>query len=298
MNMPDPVNTVNGMGQGSAGFGQGAIGSQVGQHQGPGIGIDRAATGGPNMDQTAQTPGAPAAPQAQGGATGQNATRKPSDFLGFLGGLGSVASMIPGPIGMIGGLVGGLANGIKGQNAKNSANAAANAATQSESAIAQNLVNGPDLAPLIKEEQAGMTSAVGHANTANPGKTLLDAFGGAFQNAIGGVASQRNQALESASNIYGGIGKNATDAASAVGNPWSSLGTSLPGAVGGLGSLFTGGRGGGNPPGMASGDLSAGVNNVGFQTVPQGAGDAGGLPPANIGAGFGGAQASTTKSKT
>ncbi len=252
MNMPDPVNTVNGMGQGPAGFGQGAIGSQVGQHQGPGIGIDRAATGGPNMDQTAQAPTGATAPNA----TATNATSAPlgsparqsQSFLGFLGGLGSVASLIPGPIGMIGGLVSGIANGVQGTNAKNQANAAAGAATQNQVGIAQDLVNGPNLAPLIKEEQAGMTQAVNNANTANPGKTLLDAFGQAYENAIGGVASGRNQALESASNIYGGVGTSATNASTAIGNPWSSLGTSAAGASSGIGSLFSKGSPSSNPP--------------------------------------------------
>ena len=294
--MPDPVNAVNGMGQGPAGFGQGAIGSQVGQHQGPGIGIDRAATGGPNMDQTAQAPTGATAPNATAPNAAPGAKRKPQDALGVIGGLGSAASVVPGPIGVIGGIVGGIANGIQAQNAKKAAVAAANAATQNESVIAQDLVNGPELAPLIKEEQAGMTSAVQNANTANPGKTLLDAFGGAFQSAIGGVASGRNQALESAAGIYGTEAAAATSAANAIGNPWSGLGTSIPG----LGSLFTGGSDTGpSANGMASGDTSQAVQNVGFQTPPAFDAAAGGtMAPAAIGSGFGTTQSSSTKSKT
>lgn len=272
MNMPDPVNTVNGMGQGSAGFGQGAIGSQVGQHQGPGIGIDRAATGGPNMDQTAKVPGANAP-----NATAQNATRKPEGFLSFLGGLGSVASLVPGPIGMIGGLVSGIAGGIEGQNAKNSANAAANAATQNEVGLAQNLASGPDLAPLIKAEQAGMSQAVDNANTANPGKTLLDAFGQSFTNAIGGVASQRNQGQEDAAGIYQNVGTAATNASTAIGNPWSSLGTSAGG--GGLGGLISGiGQGAPNANPPTPGALSGNQGGLGSSFT-----GAGVLPASAIG---------------
>jgi hypothetical protein len=134
-----------------------------------------------------------------------------------------------------------------------------------------------------------MTSAVGHANTANPGKTLLDAFGGAYQNAIGGVASGRNQALEGASGIYGGIAQNATNAASAIGNPWSSL-SSMGGKLPQLGSLFGGG-------GSSGGSGATGAQiDAGIQTPPAFDAAAGGtLPPANIGAGFGSTQSSSKK---
>ncbi len=185
------------------------------------------------MDQTAKVPGANAP-----NATAQNATRKPEGFLSFLGGLGQVASLVPGPIGMIGGLVSGIAGGIGGQNAKNQAGAAANAATQNEVGLAQNLASGPNLDPLIKAEQAGMTQAVNNSNAANPGKTLLDAFGGAFQNAIAGVTEGRQRGQEAAAGIYGNVGQQATNASAAIGNPWSSLGTSVAGASSGIGSLF------------------------------------------------------------
>ena len=249
MNMPDPVNAVNGMGQGPSGFGQGAIGSQVGQSQGPGIGIDRAATGGPNMDQA--TPGA-----TSPNATATNATsaqpgtsqRKTQDFLGSIGGILS-ATGIPGLT-----QLGGLATGISASKAQNAANAAASAATTNEVNIAQQLDSGPNLAPLIQQEQAGMTQAVNNANTANPGKTLLDAFGTAFTNAIGGVASSTAKSQEAAADIYGNVGKSATAASQAIGNPWSALGTSMQGQLpslnpssstasgneGGLGTSFTG----------------------------------------------------------
>jgi hypothetical protein len=172
------------------------------------------------MDQTAPQPsGAPAT-----GATAQNATRKPSGFLSFLGSVAAVAAPFLGPLAPVAALAGAGLNALGAQQTQNSANAAAQAATGNETALAQQIAQGPPLAPLIKQEQAGLSSAVDHANTANPGKTLLDGMGQAFTNAIAGVTQGSDQALGSAAGIYGNVGQAATSAAQAQGNPWATFG--------------------------------------------------------------------------
>jgi hypothetical protein len=145
MTLPDPVNAFNGMGQGAQGFGQGGIGASVGMSQGPNLGINRAATGGPNMDQSAQPPAVNA---AQPGATGQNATRKTSGFLSFLAPIAeAAASFIPGVGPLVSAGIGAIAGGIAQNNASN----AANAANANVSGLAGQLATGPSLAPLIKQ---------------------------------------------------------------------------------------------------------------------------------------------------
>lgn len=260
MNPPDPVNAFNGMSQGAEGFAQGNIGSSVGRSQGPSLGINRAATGGPNMDQSAPNPLA-----SQPGATGQNATRQTQGIFSFLSGILPIASVAANLIPGVGPLISAGLGAITGSVNQNKANQAAGAANSAQAGIAQQLASGPQLDPLIKQEQAGISSAVQNSNAANPGKLMADLFGGAFSSAIGGVASNRTQALEDASNIYGGQATAATTAANAQGNPFTALAAAITP----------------NTPGSpGTGLLSGGAQTApgGIQAVPSssgGSGDAG-----------------------
>jgi hypothetical protein len=324
MNPPDPVNAFNGMSQGAEGFAQGNIGSSVGRSQGPSLGINRAATGGPNMDQSAPQTGTNSTRQTKGifdfltggllgGVTGKGAaagllgpalsalipsgggggsspapnaapvaataspaaaafsssagaanrgamglgsnmpgstpasvptpssssasgapvtgagstdsSRATQSFLSSILPIATVAAnFIPG----VGPLVSAGLGVVSGIVAKNAAQQAANAALGNQSQIASELASGPNLDPLIKQEQAGITSAVENSNAANPGKLLMDSLGGAFSNAISGVASGRNSALTSAAGIYGGQGTAAQSQAAAI-NPFSGLSSLIPG---------------------------------------------------------------------
>jgi hypothetical protein len=276
MAIPDPVNAVNGMNQGSAGFGQGAIGSQVGQSQGPDIGINRAATGGPNMDQTAQAP----TPNTTG-ATAPNSvrtTQSAGSFFSSLGGLASaIGTVVPGAS-----ILGGLFSAIGGSQAQQAASAASAASTANQNAIAGQLATGPSLAPLIKQEQAGITSAVNNSNAANPGKLLMDLFGQSISNAIGGVASQRNTGLNDAANIYKNTGDAATTAATSQGNPFGGLGTALSGLTGaGAGGSTTGTFGLNVPTPSPLGGVATGAGSA--TSAPMAP-----PTPANPFAGFGG----------
>lgn len=199
------VRGLNGIGQGGDGIGQGAIGSFVGQSTGPNEGVQRAATGGPNMEQ---------------------GMRKPQGFLGFLGNIASIAApFIPGVGGLVAKGVGALAGTVSGMQAQDQADKAFGAATGAQTGIAGELARGPQLDPLINQEKAGISSAVSNSNVANPGRLIADLFGSAITNAIGGVTQGRNQALGEAANIYSGVGSLAADAAKSVGNPFDPLAT-------------------------------------------------------------------------
>src|SRR3981081_1533403 len=223
---------IDGMNQGGEGIAQGGIGSFVGKATGSLTGMNRAATGGPGMHQSLSQPTA-ASPISPGGAgTPQNSTRKPQSFLGFLGGLLPVAaSFIPGigPIAskaMTG--IGSLLGGISQQNQQNAAAGAAQASTGAQNAIAGQRAGGPNLGQQTRRPRAGITSAVDNSNAANPGRLMMDLFGGAISNAIAGDASQRNAGLSNAAGIYQGTGATAQQAATAGGNPWQPLAKLAP----------------------------------------------------------------------
>lgn len=215
------MNGVDGITQGGEGMAQGGIGSFVGKATGSLTGMNRAATGGPNMEQSVSQPSAASPPS---GTTAPNTLRKPQGFLDFLGGIASMAApFIPGIGGIVAKGAGALFSGLGTQNAQNQAANAAQAGTNAQNSLAGSLASGSALAPLIKQEQAGITSAVDNSNAANPGKLMMDLFGGAISNAIGGVASQRQSGQEAASNIYGQTGQVARTAATAGGNAWQPL---------------------------------------------------------------------------
>jgi hypothetical protein len=252
MNPPDPVNAFNGMSQGAEGFAQGNIGSSVGRSQGPSLGINRAATGGPNMDQSAPQPQGPNV--TAGGATAPNATRHTSDFWSsFLPIAAVAANFIPG----VGPIVSAGLGAVSSQISKNAAQHAANAALGNQSALAGQMATGASLSPLITQEKAGITSAVNNSNAANPGKLLMDLFGGAITNAIGGVSSNRLAGQEAAAGIYGGQGTAAQQSAAAAPNPFTSIAGMLPGASGLSSSGATAGPANGAPGSF--GDFSGGV---------------------------------------
>lgn len=261
MAIPDPVNAFNGMNQGSAGFGQGAIGSQVGQSQGPDIGINRAATGGPNMDQTAQPPSTSPANMSSDtkGATAPNSIRTTQGAGSFFSTLGGISSAI-GTVYPPAAIAGAAFSAIGGMQAQGAASAAAAASTANQNNIAGQLASGPALSPLIKQEQSGITQAVQNSNAANPGKLLMDMFGQSISNAIGGVAQQRNTGLNDAANIYKNTGDSATTAATAQGNPFGGLGTALSGIKGDTTSNFlTPGQPSAVSTGVATGAGSSGT---------------------------------------
>ena len=166
----------------------------------------------------------PTAASPSGGATAPNTQRKPMGFLDFLGGIASTAaSFIPGVGGLVAGGLGHLISGVSQSNQQNQAASAAQASTGAQNQIAGQLSSGPALGGLIQAEKAGITSAVDNSNAANPGKLMMDLFGGAISNAISGVAQQRNAGLASAADIYKGTGATAQQAATAGGNAWQPL---------------------------------------------------------------------------
>ncbi len=215
------MNGVDGINQGGEGLAQGGIGSFVGKATGSLTGMNRAATGGPNMNQAVSQP---TAASPTGGATEANSLRKPMGFLDFLGGIASTAaSFIPGVGGIVAGGLGKLISGVSQSNAQNAAANAAQAGTNAQNSLAGSLASGSALAPLIKQEQAGITSAVDNSNAANPGKLMMDLFGGAISNAISGVAQTRQAGQVDAAGIYQNTTNRAQTAATAGGNAWQPL---------------------------------------------------------------------------